>query len=181
MIVRSLADRLFKLQTGKLPVVCIFGRAGITLVTPTAEDCEEKRFDCRCYSSDAHLEEILVQDKPDVIITVGSRSFYPNLPKTPFEIRKKWLHCDTLPDLNQLGIQAYDRYLANMFDAGQEDGNPLVTVFTPLTGPARESSGHSDLSRSRPIRTGNGLSSMTPMTKGKPSPHSRPSPSRITG
>jgi glycosyltransferase involved in cell wall biosynthesis len=134
----TLADKLFRAKRGKLPVVCIFGRKDIKLVTPIVEDYEEKRLDCRCYSSDGNLEQVLIRDKPDVIVTIGMRSFYPNLATAPFDIQRKWLHCDTLPELNQLGISSYNRYLANMLDDGAMDGKPLLTVFTAAYKPGEK-------------------------------------------
>ena len=130
MKLTTLADKLFHAKHGKLPVVCIFGRRDIELVTPIVEEYEEKRLDCRCYPSDSSLERVLIRDKPDVIVTIGNRSCYPNLAKAPSEIQRRWLHYDALPELNQLGIAAYDRYLINMLDEGAADGKPLVTVFT---------------------------------------------------
>jgi glycosyltransferase involved in cell wall biosynthesis len=127
---KTIAHKIFKVRGDKLPVICIFGRKDIELVTPAAEDYEEKRLDCRCYSSDSHLEQVLIHDKPHVIITVGNRSSYTSLIKAPFEIQKKWLHYDALPDLDRLGISAYNLYLTNIFDGGDADGKPLVTVFT---------------------------------------------------
>ena len=119
----------------KLPTICVFGHDDLKLITPIQEDYEEKRLDCRCYSSDSCLEQILIQDRPHVIITMGDRSSFSNLIKAPFEVQKRWLHYDTLPDLTQLGIDAYGRYLTNAFDCKQMDDNPLVTVFTPAFKP----------------------------------------------
>jgi O-antigen biosynthesis protein len=131
MKLMTFANRLFRPRIGNLPVICIFGRKDIDLVTPVVEDYEEKRLDCRCYSSDSKLEQILVRDRPQVIITFGHRSAYPNLIKATYETHKKWLHFDTLTDLKQLGISAYNHYLKILFDDGKADGTPLVTVFTP--------------------------------------------------
>ena len=130
MKLTTIADKLFHAKHGKLPVVCIFGRKDIELFTPIVEEYEEKRLDCRCYPSDSSLEQVLIRDKPDVIVTIGNRSCYPNLAKAPSEIQRRWLHYDTLPELTQLGISAYDRYLINMLVQGTADGKPLVTVFT---------------------------------------------------
>jgi glycosyltransferase involved in cell wall biosynthesis len=129
--VMSMLIKLFKLRSGKLPIICIFGHDDFELVTPIWADYEEKRLDCRCYSSDSNLEQVLIQDRPHVIITIGDPPSFPNLIKAPFEIRKRWLHYDTLPDLTQLGIDAYNCYLTNMFTDHGADDNPLVTVFTP--------------------------------------------------
>ncbi len=126
----TIVIKLFKVSD-KLPTICIFGRDDLKLVTPIQEDYEEKELDCRCYSSNSDLEQVLIQDRPHVIITIGNLSSFPNFIKAPFEIRKRWLHYDTLPDLTQLGIDAYDCYLTNMFNDQRADDNPLVTVFTP--------------------------------------------------
>jgi glycosyltransferase involved in cell wall biosynthesis len=115
----------------KLPIICIFGHDDLKLITPIWEDYEENGLDCRCYSLGTNLEKVLIQDRPHVIITIGNRSSFPDLLKAPFEIRKRWLHYDTLPDLTQLGTEAYNCYLKNIFNGQGADDNPLVTVFTP--------------------------------------------------
>ncbi|MGE5254688.1 MAG: glycosyltransferase [Planctomycetaceae bacterium] len=127
----DLANRLSGPGSEKLPVICVFGAGRLELVTPTGEDYEEKRLDCRCYSADTRLEKILVRDRPQVLITIGKRSSFPHLLKAPSEIRKRWMHYDALPDLNQLGLEAYDCYLRNLFDGREAEDAPLVTVFTP--------------------------------------------------
>jgi glycosyltransferase involved in cell wall biosynthesis len=127
----TFTGKFFKARGDKLPVICIFGCKDVELITPAENGNEEKRLDCRCYSSDSSLEQLLVHDRPHVIITVGNRSSYPNLIQAPFDIQRRWLHYDILPDRTGLGISAYDCYLKNMFDAGEEAGKPLVTVFTP--------------------------------------------------
>ena len=126
----TIAIKLFKVSD-KLPTICVLGYDDLKLVTPIQEDCEEKRLDCRCYSSESDLEQVLIQDKPQVIITIGNLSSFPNLTKAPLEIRKRWLHFDTLPDLTRLGIDAYNCYLSNVFNDRERDDDPLVTVFTP--------------------------------------------------
>jgi hypothetical protein len=123
--------QFLKSKRGKLPIVCVFGHNGLQLPTPIQEDYEEKKLDCRCYLSDSNLEQILIRDRPHIIITIGNRSSFLSLRRSPFEIQKRWLHYDTLPDITQLGIDAYNCYLTSMLnDRGSED-NPLVTIFTP--------------------------------------------------
>jgi hypothetical protein len=134
----AIANKLFEIKNPKLPIICIFGHDDFKLFTPVMEDYEEKRLDCRCYSSKSNLEKILIQDKPHVIITIGNRLSFPNLIKAPYEIRKRWLHYDTLPDLTQLGIHAYNCYLKNIFDNRGVDGHPLVTVFTAAYKPGQK-------------------------------------------
>jgi glycosyltransferase involved in cell wall biosynthesis len=130
-LMATTAYKFFKGMSEQLPIICIFGHNDIKLASPISEDYEEERLDCRCYSSDSNLEQVLIQDKPHVIITSGNRLAFPNLIKAPFEIRKRWLHYDVLPDLTQLGIDAYNCYSANVLDNAGSDDSPLVTVFTP--------------------------------------------------
>ena len=127
----EITKKLFKIRNGKLPVICLFGRRDCALQTPKMEGYEEQRLDCRCYSSESNLEQVLVQDRPNVIITIGNRLSFTDLIKAPFEIRKRWLHYDTLPDLTQLGIDAYNWYLTSLFNERGADDYPLITVFTP--------------------------------------------------
>jgi O-antigen biosynthesis protein len=128
---KPLAGKFYRHRDRNLPVVCILGCGTFELVTPCWEDYEEERLDCRCYSSDGELERILIEDRPHVIITAGNRSYFTNLQKSPPEVRKKWIHYDNLPDLTQLGIDAYDFYLENMLSSQPLDDHPLVSVFTP--------------------------------------------------
>jgi len=125
------ATKLFKGRSEKLPLICILGPDDLKLVTPIDADYEEKKLDCRCYSSDSDLEQVLIEDKPHVIITIGNLSSFPNLLRAPFEIRKRWLHYETLPDPTQLGIDAYECYLTSVFNDRGVDDHPLVSVFTP--------------------------------------------------
>ena len=127
----NLTGKLFKTKSDKLPVICIFGGKDVKLSTPTESADEEKRLDCRCYSSDASLEQVLIQDRPQVIITIGSRSSYPHLTQAPFDIQRRWLHYDTMPNLDWLGISAYNHYMKNIFGDCEKGEKPLVTVFTP--------------------------------------------------
>lgn len=108
--VMTVVMQFLKFKRGKLPIVCVFGHNGLQLATPIQEDYEEKRLDCRCYLSDSNLEQILIRDRPHIIITIGNRSSFLSLRTSPFEIQKRWLHYDTLPDITQLGIDAYNCY-----------------------------------------------------------------------
>lgn len=125
------ARKFFRQRDGKLPVICILGRDPIELVTPRWEDYEEERLDCRCYPSDSKLDEILIRDKPQVILTTGNRSSFTKLIQAPFEVRKRWIHYDILPDLARLGMDVYGCYLRNVLSGEEAAGDPLVSVFTP--------------------------------------------------
>ena len=131
----DMANKWFGGKGEKLPTICVFGVRNLELFTPVMEDYEEDRLDCRCYSSDAKVEQVLVRDKPHVLISLGKLSSFPNLSKAPFEVRKRWLHYDTLPELTQMGIDAYNCYLKNLFGGQETNQNPLVTVFTATFKP----------------------------------------------
>ena len=111
MKLMTFAGKLFKAKGDKLPVICIFGCKDVELITPTENEDEEKRLDCRCYFSDSRLEQVLVQDRPHVIITIGNRSSFHRLIQAPSDIQRRWLHLRPLPDLELLGLSAYDHYL----------------------------------------------------------------------
>jgi glycosyltransferase involved in cell wall biosynthesis len=51
--------------------------------------------------------------------------------KAPCEVRKRWIHYDTLPDLSRMGIDAYNCYLKNVLPDQAAGEDPLVSVFTP--------------------------------------------------
>jgi glycosyltransferase involved in cell wall biosynthesis len=122
--------KLFEVRD-KLPTICVIGCDHLKLVTPVQEAYEEEKLDCRCYRAGTNVEQILIRDRPHVIITIGCRSSFPALLQAPFEIRKRWLHYDILPDLTQLGMDAYNCYLKNTFNDQGTDDNVVVTVFTP--------------------------------------------------
>jgi glycosyltransferase involved in cell wall biosynthesis len=128
---KTLARAVSGRTQAKLPVVCIFGHKHVALTTPIAADYEEGRLDCRCYATEADLEQVLIRDRPDVIITIGDPASFPKVTNAPFEIRKRCLHYDTLPDCAHLGIQAYHCHITNLFGGPGADELPLVTVFTP--------------------------------------------------
>lgn len=132
------AHKLLGSKGEKLPTICIIGAGHYRLFTLQEQDFEENRLDCRCYPLDDHLERILVRDKPNVIITLGQRSRFPNLSRSPLEIQKRWLHFETPPDPIELGNLAYQWYLRNVFDPPAKDEPPLVSVFTPTFNPGEK-------------------------------------------
>lgn len=132
---RNLLRKILKNPGDKLPVICILGSGPIELVTPVKEDYEENRLDVRCYPQSANLEKILVCDRPNVIITIGQQSAFPQLINAPAEIKKRWLHYEVMPDPERLAIEAFDCYLQNVFKDPRGKENPLISVFTPAYRP----------------------------------------------
>ncbi|MGB9700532.1 MAG: glycosyltransferase [Thermodesulfobacteriota bacterium] len=132
---RNLFKKILKNSEDKLPIICILGSGPIELVTPVQEDYEENRFDVRCYPQNANLEKILVRDRPNVIITIGQQSSFPELIKAPAEIKKRWLHYEVMPDPARLAIEAFNCYLQNVFQGQAVEKTPLISVFTPTYKP----------------------------------------------
>lgn len=128
---RNLLKKILKNPEDKLPIICILGVDSIELRTPVKEDFEESRLDVRCYPKSTNLEKILVQDRPNVIITIGQQSISPQLTNAPPEIKKRWLHYETMPDPERLAIEAFDCYLQNVFNGQKLKDTPLISVFTP--------------------------------------------------
>lgn len=114
----------------KLPVVCIFGLDNIQLQSAgPVPDFETTRLDCRCYLTDDNLQEILVKDRPNVIVSFGASSEFPNLMSSPFSIRKRWLNFATMDDAPRIGSSAFYCFVQNAVKERRD--YPLVTVFTP--------------------------------------------------
>lgn len=114
----------------KLPVVCIFGAAGVELrSSQDAPEYETTALDCRCLPDDADLDAVLIRHRPHVVITIGREADYPRLMAAPFEVRRRWLHYPDLSDPARIGSDAFLCYLAVCLDRRPEA--PLVSVFTP--------------------------------------------------
>jgi glycosyltransferase involved in cell wall biosynthesis len=114
-----------------LPVIAVFGATDLRLRSPGPEIPDETRdLDCRCYPSDDNLERVLVEDRPDVLVSFGTEAAYPRLMRAPFQVRKRWLNFAAPDDLDAIGGQVYQTYLNNAL--GQRtDTPPVVSVFTP--------------------------------------------------
>ena len=123
------------LTTGKdmaerLPVVCIFGAGQIQLYSDTeAPDIEARALDCHCFADDRHLESILIDHRPHVIVSFGVVESFTKLMGAPFETRRRWLHFSDTSNLDHVGREAFLCYLAVCMDTREEE--PLVSVFTP--------------------------------------------------
>lgn len=115
-----------------LPVIVIFARVNVNLQSPgPAPFWETQALDCRCYLTDERLNEILARDRPDVIVSFGSRESYPRLAAAPYEVQRHRLHYDDedVP-LTQVGGEVFDHYIASLFER-KPKAPPLVSVFTP--------------------------------------------------
>lgn len=113
-----------------LPVVCVFGVQNIDLKSEgPAPDFETRGLDCRCYLTDDDLGPVLVKDRPQVIVSFGEPSEFPNLLKMPESYRRMWLNFDDTKDIAGHGVKAFYCFIHNALQ--RERSYPLVSVFTP--------------------------------------------------
>jgi len=113
-----------------LPVVCIFGVENVSLESSgPVPPFETTKMDCRCYLTDDNLYAILAKDRPNVVITFGKHTDFPNLLNGPFEIRKRWLNFEDMKDMAEKGKATFFCFLHNALE--KRIDFPLVTVFTP--------------------------------------------------
>lgn len=118
-----------------LPIALIFAPRPFFLYDCEAFNQMEKGvMDCHHYASDENLSQILTALRPNVIVSFGEKSDYPQLQKSPRCVKKKWLHFeDANPSeemLLRIGALAYAFFIK--LTLSPENGlNPLVSVFTP--------------------------------------------------
>jgi glycosyltransferase involved in cell wall biosynthesis len=114
-----------------LPTVCVFGALAINLESAgPAPDFEAREMDCRCYLTDENLKQILVHDRPNVIVTLGDIDDFQNLMHSPFDIRRKWIHVNDTTNLEQIGSGAF-RCFVNDCLLPRDDAPEFVSIFTP--------------------------------------------------
>jgi O-antigen biosynthesis protein len=123
-----------------LPVILVFAPRPLRLQSPPAQNSGETReLDCRHYSSDENLNAILASERPDVIVSFGSRSSFPNLSAAPDEVRRRWLHFESSApseeDLEGISAMVFGlfmyRTLNRQNESSSRDKTPLISIFTP--------------------------------------------------
>jgi glycosyltransferase involved in cell wall biosynthesis len=117
-------------MSGNLPVVCVFGLQNVNLKSGVnVPRFETGDIDCRCYLTDDDFDAIIARDRPQAIASFGDPTDYPNLMRSPFEIRKMWLNFPNTNDMAKAGAQIFHCFVQNALKV--RDDFPLVTVFTP--------------------------------------------------
>ena len=114
-----------------IPTVCIFGVMGIELQSAGGvPDYETRKLDCRCYLTDDNIESILINDRPDVLVSFGDVNDYKNLYKLPHHMRKKWIHVEGTNDLEDAGKQVFSTFINYCMSKKTDKDPKMVSIFT---------------------------------------------------
>jgi O-antigen biosynthesis protein len=124
--------------------VCVFGRIDLDwrerVKLPGATSVEAAGFDIHLFSDDSDLRRILVELRPQVIVSFGQAESFQQLWAAPLEVRRRWLNFED-PEIDPAIVaeRIMATFIANATDERFAD-QPLVSVFTPthMTGPKIE-------------------------------------------
>ena len=93
-------------------------------------EVETDGFNVLVLESDDSLEAVLASGHVHVIATFGSLEGFPVLGALPYEVRRRWIHCDdTAAELAVVADQIMACFLG-VVSASNTDAPPLVSVFT---------------------------------------------------
>jgi glycosyltransferase involved in cell wall biosynthesis len=94
-------------------------------------------FNTSVVPDDAALEQLLIDVRPQVIVTLGPHAGFARLHAAPLEVRKRWLAYGTPPPPEELARAILECFVANATQDRLSDQQPLISVFTStyLTGP----------------------------------------------
>lgn len=115
-----------------LPRILVLGTAShVELNSKFYADWEATGLVTKSISDDTGLDTILQEFNPDAIITLGTDfSKYRNLQAQSYDVRKRWIHSDEFN--SELGEPCYQCANNFILSAGYDDGNPLISFFTPI-------------------------------------------------
>jgi glycosyltransferase involved in cell wall biosynthesis len=115
--------RIYNIIKMIVPLVVIFGLKDPDLTHLKSEDIKI----LSTHETDEDLKQILIDDHPDVLITVGEdHSQFPNFRATPFFIKRKWLHYKNFQDVTPKKIMHC--YMTSITQNNPD--YPLISIFT---------------------------------------------------
>jgi glycosyltransferase involved in cell wall biosynthesis len=97
---------------------------------------EASGFDVHTFDDDAQLEQILVDLRPQVLVSFGQPETYHRLWAAPLDVRLRWINIDDpLTPPETVADRIMETYIGNVTEE-RFPASPLVSVFTPtyLTG-----------------------------------------------
>lgn len=112
-----------------LIVVCIFGtNEKLEFKCPVIKGTEAEEYDCHFYPDDTHLNTILREIRPQVILSLGELANFKNLLNMPLSIRKTWIHKQQY--YPGIGSELINVFIDDVTKIRFPE-RPLVSVFTP--------------------------------------------------
>ena len=119
----------------ELITVCVFGLQDKTKIekvqTEDSQPFEARDFKFHCFDTDADLQRIVFDIRPQVIITFGDIKQFGNINNSSLEMRKKWCHFEN-ESVNPNVIANYIvATFVNNATTKRHPEEPLVSVFTP--------------------------------------------------
>ncbi len=116
-------------------VVCVFGlrdRAKAQEIKlADASEVEASGFDLHVFDDDQDLARILVDFRPQVIVTFGSERRFERLMIAPLEVRRRWINfADETVDPAVVAAGILNAYVGNATTPRFAEF-PLISVFTP--------------------------------------------------
>ncbi len=116
-----------------LPVLALFYRGDdvplIRTDTPPGQ-WEPFEFDIRHFKYDDDIYRLMVEHRPQVIVSIGPDDSWPGLMSLPYEDRRRWIAFENIDDPVNIGETAY-RVFINAA-VSRPDNPPLISIFTPV-------------------------------------------------
>ena len=91
---------------------------------------EADDFEVHAFADDDEVDSVLARVRPQVILSFGPIEGFPRLLAGSLEVRKRWLHFETVPDGPALAKAILECFVTNATSDRFPD-TPLVSVFTP--------------------------------------------------
>jgi glycosyltransferase involved in cell wall biosynthesis len=116
-------------------LVCVFGLPDPELARKirlrAAPDVEAAHFDLHLFENDHDLSRILVELRPQVLVSFGSEADYKQLLHAPLDVRRRWIHfADAHVDPAALAEGIMQAFVLDATTPRFPE-LPLVSVFTP--------------------------------------------------
>ncbi|HXK20653.1 MAG TPA: glycosyltransferase [Polyangiaceae bacterium] len=116
-------------------VVCVFGlgdrERARAITLPDALSLEADHFELHSFDDDSDLPRILVDIRPQVLVSFGSEDDFQQLRAAPIEVRRRWIHfanADIEPQV--VAERIMQAFVVDVATTRFAD-IPLVSVFTP--------------------------------------------------
>ena len=109
------------------PIVCFFGNIDIDKVKN-----KFKEYECYIYPNDQSITTILQEIKPHILVTIAdSWKIFSSISKLPLQIRKRWLHYNSIDDIQPHNLLYCYKNSINKKKESKPISNYTVSVIVP--------------------------------------------------